>query len=66
MFKSYDPDFFVNEFTWNRNASVLYIESPPGVGFSINKNDTYEYTDNNTGIANLNSVLKFLERFPEY
>ena len=43
-------DYFspYNEFTWNKNYNMLYIEGPPGVGFSINKTKKYKYTDVHT------------------
>jgi len=27
-------DLLVNEYSWNKEASVLYIEQPAGVGYS--------------------------------
>ena len=37
-----------NIYAWNMNASIIYFESPPGVGFSVNDDKNYEYNDNNT------------------
>jgi serine carboxypeptidase-like clade 2 len=37
----------VNVWSWNKNASVLYLESPPGVGFSY----TSTYNFNDTSVA---------------
>jgi carboxypeptidase C (cathepsin A) len=47
-----DSSTFSNNlnYSWNRNASLLFFESPPGVGFSINKDiDTgYVFSDQDT------------------
>ena len=34
-----------NDYSWNDNASVIYLESPPGVGFSTGGNGTFNDYD---------------------
>lgn len=38
-----------NEYSWNKNANVLYLEGPPGTGYSVNYEKDYKYTDENSG-----------------
>jgi len=51
--------FKANQFTWNKNASMLFIDSPVGTGFSTVKNQDYP-TDEAT-IAN--DLYTFLQSF---
>ena len=53
----------LNEYSWNKKANVLYIESPGGVGFS--KGERKVYDDGNTAEDNLQAVLAFFKKFPE-
>lgn len=48
-----------NKFSWNKNASVVYIESPSEVGFSYidNKPEGYAWTDNAVSLLNRDAVL---------
>jgi carboxypeptidase C (cathepsin A) len=55
-----------NPFSWNNNANMLFLESPPGVGFSINKDTTYNYTDARTAQDNLLSLKQWFTLFPEF
>ncbi|CAG9336337.1 unnamed protein product [Blepharisma stoltei] len=56
-----------NQYAWNTNASVLYIEAPAGVGFSILGNEANNSTDDElTAHDNLLAVLQFFRKFPEY
>lgn len=34
VFKPDSTEIILNPFSWNNNANVIYLESPPGVGFS--------------------------------
>jgi len=62
-----EDTFHFNDYSWNKESNVLYIESPVGVGYSYSYllND-YEYTDKAVGVDNLNAILHFLFfKFPE-
>ncbi|XP_041904753.1 lysosomal protective protein [Corvus kubaryi] len=55
-----------NEYTWNKIANILYVESPAGVGFSYS--DDKKYGTNDTEVAHNNylALKDFLRLFPEY
>ncbi|XP_035687682.1 putative serine carboxypeptidase-like 23 [Branchiostoma floridae] len=57
----------LNPYSWNRNASVIFLESPSGVGFSYS-DTTSDYTtgDCQTAQDSLNFMLKFLEKYPQF
>ncbi|CAD5232639.1 unnamed protein product [Bursaphelenchus xylophilus] len=56
-----------NEYAWNTFANVLYLETPAGVGFSVNDNlDGYELNDNTTAVDNLAFLKSFIKEYPEY
>lgn len=55
-----------NPYSWNNNANVIFFESPPGVGFSINEDPNYEYNDTRTAADNLIALQQWFKRFPEF
>jgi carboxypeptidase C (cathepsin A) len=57
-----------NEFSWNNEANVLYIEAPAGVGFSYCKGvkECNSYSDDETAADNLTAVLEWFNLFPEF
>ena len=57
---------FVNQYSWNQNANLLFFESPPGVGFSENNDTTYQYTDNNTAVDNYAALQKWFSQYNQY
>ncbi|CAD5217188.1 unnamed protein product [Bursaphelenchus xylophilus] len=50
-----------NPHAYNTFANVLYLESPAGVGFSVNENPDFANDDNTTAIDNLTFLKAFLE-----
>ncbi|XP_075107548.1 serine carboxypeptidase-like 45 isoform X1 [Nicotiana tabacum] len=57
-----------NEHSWNKEANMLYLESPIGVGFSYS-NDTSSYetvNDEITARDNLVFLLRWFHKFPLY
>ena len=62
-----ETTFKRNDYSWNFEANVFYIESPAGVGFSVCGNGTNEchFDDNNTAVWNKDAVLAILAKFPE-
>ncbi|KAI3716066.1 hypothetical protein L6452_23127 [Arctium lappa] len=56
-----------NDYSWNKVANILFLESPAGVGFSYsNKSSDYVTGDTKTAIDSYTFLLNWLERFPEY
>ncbi|CAG2179172.1 unnamed protein product, partial [Oppiella nova] len=55
---------YANEGAWNREANLLFIEGPAGVGFSYKKDGNYT-TDDDESVANTYAALQvFYRRFP--
>ncbi|KAK7844868.1 serine carboxypeptidase-like 45 [Quercus suber] len=67
-FKPSGDNLVKNKYSWNKEANILYLESPAGVGFSYSANKSF-YNYVNDEIAARDS-LTFLQRwfgkFPEY
>ncbi|CAN6915479.1 unnamed protein product [Brassica oleracea] len=59
---------FLNKFSWNKDANLLFLESPAGVGFSYTNTsyDLKSYGDEQTAQDNLIFLIKWLSRFPQY
>ncbi|KAE8716469.1 Serine carboxypeptidase-like 46 [Hibiscus syriacus] len=57
-----------NEYSWNREANMLYLESPIGVGFSYSADDSaYEAVgDKITARDNLVFLQNWFLKFPHY
>lgn len=63
-------EFVENAHSWNKEANMLYIEQPAGVGYSFGdcaaNPDQCFYDDNNMAEENLVSLLNWYEKFPEF
>ncbi|KAK7283555.1 hypothetical protein RIF29_13142 [Crotalaria pallida] len=66
-----NPDgktLYLNTYSWNQVANILFVESPVGVGFSYSNtsSDILNNGDKRTAEDNLVFLLKWFERFPQY
>lgn len=59
-------DTTLNPYAWNNNAHVLFLENPPGVGFSQNDDKSFEYNENNTAANAYLALVEWFKRFPEF
>ncbi|KDP37688.1 hypothetical protein JCGZ_06345 [Jatropha curcas] len=57
-----------NEYSWNKEANIIYLESPVGVGFSYSANASFYDSVNDTITAQDNFIFmqKWFIKFPEY
>ncbi|CAJ0959782.1 unnamed protein product, partial [Mesorhabditis belari] len=55
-----------NEYSWNKLASVVYIESPAGVGYSYSNNGNISTNDDQTSAENYEAVKTFFKTFPQF
>lgn len=56
-----------NPYSWNREAHMLYFESPAGVGFSVLGSDANRnFDDDLTSKDNLVALISFFSNFTQY
>ena len=61
-----DGNLEANPAAWNTAASMVYVEQPVGVGFSVPASGDLEYGDNLAASDNLAFVKGFFKLFPQY
>ncbi|XP_010526302.1 PREDICTED: serine carboxypeptidase-like 29 [Tarenaya hassleriana] len=59
---------YLNPYSWNQVANVLFLDAPVGVGYSYSNtsSDLLTNGDKRTAQDSLKFLLKWLERFPKY
>ncbi|KAL3632571.1 hypothetical protein CASFOL_025555 [Castilleja foliolosa] len=57
-----------HNYSWNKEANMIYLDAPAGTGFSYSEDELfYTYVnDEITAINNLNFLEKWIEKFPEF
>ncbi|KAM7271206.1 hypothetical protein ACFE04_030420 [Oxalis oulophora] len=57
-----------NNYSWNKEANMLYLESPAGVGFSYSTNSSFSnhINDELTARDNLAFLERWFDKFPKY
>jgi len=62
-----DGNLAMNPWRWNKIANMVFVEQPVGVGFSYSDNsDDYNIGDDQAAKDNLETILQFIRRFPQY
>ncbi|KAM7499162.1 hypothetical protein LguiA_023576 [Lonicera macranthoides] len=59
---------YLNPYSWNKLANLLFLESPAGVGFSYTNtsSELYNTGDQKTAEDAYTFLVKWFERFPQY
>ncbi|KAI5059489.1 hypothetical protein GOP47_0025808 [Adiantum capillus-veneris] len=59
---------YANPHPWNKEANMLFLESPAGVGYSYSNTSSDYMTagDSRTAADSFMFLLKWMERFPQY
>ncbi|CAM0873123.1 unnamed protein product [Alopecurus aequalis] len=62
------PELALNPHSWNKEANMLFLESPAGVGFSYTNTtaDLGQFGDNLTAHDAYAFVVNWLEKFPQF
>ena len=67
VFSETNTSMYRNPYSWNTHASMLYIEAPAGVGYSMMGNISNNFTtDNITAEDNLQALLQWFSLYPEF
>jgi carboxypeptidase C (cathepsin A) len=65
-FQDYDGALKLRTWSWTKFTSMLYVDQPAGVGFSIAKERPDIYTDALSAQENYEFLKGWFERFPNY
>ncbi|KAK4281972.1 hypothetical protein QN277_013409 [Acacia crassicarpa] len=67
-FKPTENGLIKNGYSWNKEANMLYLESPAGVGFSYSDNKSFYgfINDEITAKDNLVFLQRWFDKFPQY
>ncbi|OWM89997.1 serine carboxypeptidase 24-like [Punica granatum] len=59
---------YINKYSWNKEANILFLESPAGVGFSYTNtsSDLEDTGDKRTAQDALIFLIRWMARFPQY
>ncbi|KAH8507965.1 hypothetical protein H0E87_010208 [Populus deltoides] len=60
------PSIVFNNYTWNKAANLLFLDSPAGVGFSYSNTSLDVQGDNMTALDAHTFLLNWFKRFPQY
>ncbi|XP_004510209.1 serine carboxypeptidase-like 20 [Cicer arietinum] len=61
------PTLHLNPYSWTKVSSIIYLDSPAGVGFSYSENETdYQTGDIKTASDTHAFLLKWFELYPEF
>ena len=59
--------FFENPYSWNKEANIVYLESPAGVGYSYCEDmNECDFDDVSGSIDNLEALRTWYDKFPSY
>lgn len=66
----FNSTFHKNDWSWNKEANIIYVEQPAGVGFSycdnVNRKQDCLHSDNTVGQDMVATMLGWYEKFPEF
>ncbi|MBN3317875.1 PPGB protein, partial [Atractosteus spatula] len=57
---------YLNDYSWNKVANVLYLESPAGVGYSYSDDKDYRTNDDEVADNNFKALQSFFTKFPNF
>ncbi|KAK6122205.1 hypothetical protein DH2020_044051 [Rehmannia glutinosa] len=61
------PTLHLNPYSWSKVSSIIYLDSPAGVGFSYSRNESdYKTGDLKTASDSHIFLLKWFELYPEF
>ncbi|PKA54505.1 Serine carboxypeptidase 1 [Apostasia shenzhenica] len=61
------PELQLNPYTWSKVSSIVYLDSPAGVGLSYSANpDDYDTGDLKTALDSHKFLLKWFALYPEF